>query len=360
LNLDLGVLGAEANSARESSQQDDSALYRWIVQASVEPDWSLLTQHRIDPKLVSEGILHPCPLIGLCAAKIIVSGVGVAEAANLIPTALESHYEHPVRLAVAVAETCLGNDASDLFIARLERPIHIGHKWLFVALARDSRSEQRARVQGCFSHWLTVDNPEVATGIAEAMSESDPKFGIEMVDGLRIAYEHWTRCGSRCEEHGTTILGGSCPECHVVPPSPRSALLKELNRLNAVSFEELVGLTNDARHDVSDLAKSSIVENAGLDEDVFCKVIDLVDAKRLPSALLGQLLKLPIEQGSVVAMKAERLLDSADVDVRLAVIGQLTGEWIDREHADEFLRRGLLDPEPAIRTLATRILRLLE
>jgi hypothetical protein len=108
------------------------------------------------------------------------------------------------------------------------------------------------------------------------------------------------------------------------------------------------------------LAKSTLIERAAIDPEVLSKVIDLVEVDRLSPNLLEKLLKLPIEKDSAAAKKAEALLDSGDLRVRLATMGQLTGEWIDRTRAVEYLRSRLSDREPAVRTLATRILRLLD
>jgi hypothetical protein len=114
------------------------------------------------------------------------------------------------------------------------------------------------------------------------------------------------------------------------------------------------------RHDVSDLAKGIVVERAAGNMDTFSEVLDRVETDRFSPRILDKLLKLPIKQDSPIAKKVERLLHSSDLQLRLGAIGQLTGEWINRKKAVEYLRNSLGDQEPAIRTLATRVLRLLE
>jgi len=145
-----------------------------------------------------------------------------------------------------------------------------------------------------------------------------------------------------------------------VPPSPRAAILKELIRLDAIPFDELVLLCSDERHDVSVLARNIVVERAAANIEMFSVVLDRIETNRLSPRILDKLLKLPIQQGSPIAKKAERLLHATDLQIRLAAIGQLTGEWIDRAAAIKYLRSSLSDEEPTVRTLAARVLRLIE
>ena len=360
LDLDISKVGAEAQSVSDRCDEPNIWFGDLVEHASVDPDWSKLTPHDFEPKTIAEGILHPAPYIGLTAAHAISSGFGKAEAANVIPRALESSNEHAIWYAVSLAEFCLGYDAFELLLSRLDRPISAHHKCLFRDIARLCGEKRRHDAVGCFFAWLVVDNPELTTGIAEYLSEFDPPLDADVVEELRKMYVYWTDRGTKCEKHNTVVKGSSCPECSIVPPSPRLALLKELNRLGAVSFKELVELCGDPRHDVSDLAKSIIIEGAASNTDTFSDVLDLVESGQLSPRILDKLLKLPIQRDSPIAQKAKRLLDAPDLKLRLAILGQLTGDWIDREQAIAYLRSGIEGPEPVIRTLATRILRLLE
>lgn len=360
LKLDRSVLGAEAQAALESCTEHKSAMYNTMEQATAEPDWSVLTPDDFDAKLIAKGVLHPFSLISLAAANAIYAGFGNSEAAELIPAALETDCDHAIWHATAIAEKCLGNKAIGMFLSRLDQPIYVIHKCLFREIARHCGEEHRQAAIECVFSWLDVENPELATGIAESLAEFDPPLGIEMVEYLRKMLAHWTERVSICDKHGTVVKGSTCPECCIVRPSPRSAILKELNRLGAVSFDELIELCDDPRHDVSDWAKSIVVELATADTDTFSEVLGQVEADRLSPKILDKLLKLPIKLGGPIAKEAERLLHSSDLQLRLAIVGQLTGEWIDREVAIKYLRTCLRDEEPTIRTLATRILRLIE
>ena len=130
--------------------------------------------------------------------------------------------------------------------------------------------------------------------------------------------------------------------------------------MGAVPFEELVELCGDPRHDVSDLTKSIVIERAAADTNTFSDVLDRVESDQLTPRILDKLLKLPIKRDSPIAQRVERLVHGPDLKLRLATLRQLTGEWIDREQAVAYLRSGVEDPEPTIRTLATRVLRLLD
>jgi hypothetical protein len=360
LRLDPIVVGEEAQTALAYCEKHGSHIYDTIEQAAAEPDWSKLTHDHFNSKLIAQGLLHPLSLISLTAAHAVYAGFGRLEAAKLISTALEAESEHVIWHAAAIARKCLGDEVIGLFLSRLKRPIYLAHKCLFREIARHCGEAHRQSVSDCFFSWLDVDNPALATGIAEYLDEFDPPLGVEKIVELRRILNHWTERGTKCETHGTLVKGGSCPQCHVVPPNPRAAILKELFRLDAIPPNELVSLCNDERHDVSELAKNIVVERATAKNDTFSEILDMIETRRLSPRILDKLLKLPIQQGSPIARKAERLLNATDLQLRLATIGQLTGNWIDREPAISYLRSSLSDEEPAIRTLATRVLRLIQ
>jgi len=360
LKLDRILLGEEAQAALEFCDKHESNLYNAIALAAAEPDWSKLTHEHFNQKLIAQGLLHRLSLISLAAAHAIFAGFGRSEAAELIPTALDTDSEDVIWHAAAIAEKCLGHKAFGIFLSRLERPIYVAHKCLFREIARQCGQEHRQSAIDCFFSWLAVDNPKLATGVAEYLAEFDPPLGVEEVAELRRLLDHWTERGTTCETHGTLGKGGSCPQCFIVPPSPRAAILKELIRLDAIPFDELVLLCSDERHDVSVLARNIVVERAAANIEMFSVVLDRIETNRLSPRILDKLLKLPIQQGSPIAKKAERLLHATDLQIRLAAIGQLTGEWIDRAAAIKYLRSSLSDEEPTVRTLAARVLRLIE
>ena len=93
---------------------------------------------------------------------------------------------------------------------------------------------------------------------------------------------------------------------------------------------------------------------------MFEKVIDYVVQGSLSPNLLDELLKIPIQRNSLIAKRAQSLLSAKDLGIRLAVVGQLTGDWIEATEAKKQLEIAISDDEPRIRTLATRILRLVD
>jgi hypothetical protein len=241
----------------------------------------------------------------------------------------------------------------------LQRPVHGAHKLLLRGLARLGGEAHRESVIELFFSAFNADDPELASGAAEFLAEFDPRLGPELEPRLRRAYMHYSERGSKCLEHNVFTKDDSCPECGIVLPSPRLGLLKELNRLCALPFNELIDLATDSLHDVSNWATDMLAARAETDGQTFSDALDRIEAGHLSLSILGRLLKLPITKGSVVANKAERLLKTSNLQLRLATLGQLTGEWIDRGVAMEYLRNSLNDEHPAVRTLATRVLRLI-
>lgn len=361
LKLDPLLLGGEALAALEFCTKHESQLYNAIEHAAAAaPDWTVLTPDRFNPKLIAQGLLHQFSLISRAAAEAIYSGFATSDAASVIPGAFEAYSEHVIWYAAAIAQGCMGEKAMEATLSRLERAISVDHKCLFREIARHCGEKRRRSAVDCFLSWLKVENSELAASIAEYLAEFSPPLGADAVESLRELLVRWTEYSTKCD-HGIIVKGGGmCPKCIIVPRSPRSFILKELIRLNAISFDELIRLCGDSRSDVADVAKSAVVERAAASVERFSDVLERVETNQLSPRVLDKLLKLPIEQGSPIAKKAERLLHASDLQLRLATIGQLSGKWIDRAAAIVYLRICLGDKEPTIRTLATRVLRLLE
>lgn len=360
LDLDPVALRAEAQAALEYGNRSSRPIFDVITQAASEPEWSRLGVADVDESLIAQGLLHPLSLISRVAANLIFEGFGVSAAAKLIPEALKADVAHVVRHAVAVAQKCLGEGTFHVLRARLDHPIGIAHACVFHEMARVCGLAHRDEAIECVLSWLDVDSPGLATGVAESLVQFDPMLTVEAVPHLRRAYAHWTERGTTCERHGEVVKGGSCSQCGSVPPSPRSLLVRELGRLGELSFQETIELTRDARTDVSRAAEALLLERAANDAATYRTLIGCIATAAIGHRILGPLLKLPIQKDSSIAVEVHRLLNSAHIEVRLATMSQLTGEWIDRELALTYLRAGVEDHEPSIRTLATRILRLVE
>ncbi|MCR9116882.1 MAG: FeoC-like transcriptional regulator, partial [bacterium] len=357
LQLNKSKLAAEAMAA---ASDPFSGIFNKIEKVEATPDWSLISTEEFKLELVSKGILHPNVLISFCAATIISNGIGVDEGKKVVPIALESGSAHAIRHAALIAEDCFGGEAAELLLARLSKPISRAHSCIFGVLAKISKDQHRDETVKQFFDWMNVDAPDLVTSIAEQLSDFEPPLGKEHADLLRGSLESWMAKGRICKEHGEIAKGGSCPKCYTVPPSPCLALLKELDGVEPMPLARLVDLSHNAYHDISDWAKMVIIDRAKVSETVFGSLLDEIANKRLAPRILDKLLKLPIEKESSIAKTAKRMLQSNDRKMRLAVVGQLTGEWIDRSEAIALSRQHLGDERPEIRTLALRVLRLLE
>lgn len=360
LELDFHALGAEASSALEHCLKNETNLFDVIEVAAAEPRWAIVPSDQVDPRLIARGILHHSDLISLAAANAIGAGLGTQESAALIADALDSEIAHIVQYATAVAEECLGETACSVLMHRLKRPICATHVCIFHELARLCGEKWRdSTIREMFCR-LQGDNAALATGIAECLVQFSPALGEDLVQDLRNRYIQWTERPGECGTHGVVARNGTCPKCRTILPSPRCALLRELDRLGDVSSEELVELCSDARHDVSNWAKDRIIERAANDEAVFTDILARVSTAQVSAGILDRLLKLPIQSGTRISQQLQRMIESPDMKVRLAVLGQLTGGWIDRSQAVLHLRAGILDSAPEIRTISARVLRLLE
>jgi hypothetical protein len=351
LRIDFADLAAQAKCAIEMCENDNKRFFDLIEEVDVECDWSKLSDAKLNCNLIAEALLHSFSLFSVVAAKMIHAGIATCEARKTIPIAINSEFGHTVRAGALLSYHCCGESATDILLDRLKSPISSEHAILFDVLAEKIPSERCKEVTSIFFANLKCKSPKLAAEVAMALDKLKEPIGNEYVYKLRDAYNEWMR---REELEANTPEDG----INVVPNSPRPALLKLLDRLDNVTFGEWVTLVKDRNHDVRSLAKATILDRAAASETVLTHVVSLVESGELTASMLGQMLKLPIRTGSQLAKNAESLLHSDKLDVRLASMAQLTGDWIEPKTAIGHLQAALSDASPAVRTLATRILRL--
>lgn len=161
------------------------------------------------------------------------------------------------------------------------------------------------------------------------------------------------------------VKDGSCAKCRVVPPNPRSALIRILTRLGELDTEELLRYCEDPWYKVPDVAYEAVVERAGADKDLLKSLLVRIN-KGLPPYksstavnLLYKLLTLPSETLSAVETDLLTLTSSDVQDIRKVIISSLTAEWVTYEAAHRLASEAIRDPSPAVRNAATEVLRLL-
>ena len=144
-----------------------------------------------------------------------------------------------------------------------------------------------------------------------------------LVPLLRSASSYWVEHEEPYPKNGGTI-----------PDSPREALLRTLCRIDPPTFEELLDLTKDPRHDVRDAAIDGVIRLAKDSRDEKSRMIESIVDKQFSSRQCEKLISSDIPYDSEDLLKLRDLCGDQDPSYRLVAVRRvLTHRAIDPEQA---------------------------
>ena len=124
---------------------------------------------------------------------------------------------------------------------------------------------------------------------------------MDITADLRAAFEHWSEKGSWCARCKRRVTEGFCPQCRVVPPSPRGDLVRRLNELSAFGVDELLDLAGDFWSDVQNAALDGLIDLASRDAESLRRLIEEAASGTSRVNWLDRILSLPSNVLSSVA-----------------------------------------------------------
>lgn len=361
LDLDPSVVRREARAALSTiNVEEGPSLWQLLPGVRASPHWRLAASANLDVERIRRGMLHPHSAIVFASAQLASEAIQGDAARSILRDAIERGHRVTLYCVGRLAGEIWKDRAIDILLERLSKPLRPGCEFLFEALARLAGPGDRERVCNALVQGLWDDAPEIASGVAEAVVDSELLAEDEHTKILRSAYEHWTRRGTWCRRHKMVVKGDACPECNLVLESPRAVLVRELGRRGGWTADELLSMLDDRRSDVRDAARSLLAHRAGEDRDVLLRLLQRIEEGDVEIRLLHDLFGLPS-----VALKgvSDRLIEMArceDARLRSSVTGNLAGGWIEKKAAISLAMQATADPDPAVRTQAVRTLRLLK
>jgi len=240
---------------------------------------------------------------------------------------------------------------------RLSQEITPGCEHLVEVLVRLAPEDERDRLLIDVATWILCPVPAFASGVANSLDGLKTPIDSSFERQLRNAFEYWTSGGTWCSEHKIRTYGGSCPECRLVVPCPRAAILRQLGRIGALSYDELASLLDDKQHAVASTAEKTVLNMASNDAAIVAHLLAEIGAGHLPSSWLEKVAALPAGVRDQNTANLIDLLKSLDKSVRCATLSILSGQWVRPADARPFAQMAIEDPEPAVRTQAVRTLR---
>jgi hypothetical protein len=371
LSIDPKKLNDEARKALLQLQASTiTSITEILRHISISPDWSKAIDQGLDASKIVSALAHPSSVVVIAAVHLLNAGVGGDQARTLLLDVLKTGTGSTLAaLAYLVPRIWPKKDALRMLVDRLtSTPVVRGSKYLYGALAKlISAQEEKRRVEiiRVTLMGLMAGHADDAKGAAEALFEMRSDITPKVDEQLQKAFEYWSERGSLCSRCEIVVHGSGCPQCHIVPPNPRAAILKLQSWLGYVNTEELLPFCEDSDVDVSGEAYKALTSRASADRETFRSLLSTIknglESYHSSTALnlLNSLLTLPVDTLSAVEPELLSLTDSEIPAVRVRAISSLTGSWVNREVALERATAALKDEVPAVRNAGTKTLRLL-
>ncbi len=356
LGLEPQTVGEEANEAF-GRLGEDGALYNILPSVSAEPDWPRRVKAGIDLSLIGQGLFHPCIAIIITSAYVLSQDGGSPGVRDFVGRALTNGGESTLRVTAHIIKPVWGVEAVSVLLTRLRQPLTPGCEHLYTPLVELAQPADFGLVREALLSGIGHESPSIAKAAAEALLLKSDLVGGANAARIAEMLAHWTRRGSWCDHCQVAVFGSSCPSCHIVPPNPRAALVKKLIDLEVVTQDRLLSLCRDENHDVAKEARKGLVMIATSNEVTFRQLIDGIGAEEVPVQVLDELLTLPTDLLRCHIEAISALAGSSSVPVRLSLLKSLPSGWADHSLADTISQAGLRDPDPAIRSQATRSVR---
>ncbi len=320
-----------------------------------EPDWDLTRKSSTNVRLLAKALEHPSQLLAWNATRLL-NGRTYAdiERANLREQFLGA--KRNLRLWGALAPQIWGDEAFSILRARLATCQTVACGELYAPLISVSKNDEELLIAvQLIVEAVGSPTPKLSERAAEALRSVDSRHLSEHCREFTRLLTLWKDNGSWCSYCQKSVMGRSCPTCHVVPPSPRKHLVFLLAKVDCVSLEDLFALAGEYQSDVAEEAQAAIVGRAQENPEVLQEVFSAINQGSV--ALLNKLLKQSGSQMQTLSAHLRRLLQSKDPTVRARVINSLNDGWASPDEARRIAEVFISDEAPSVRSAAVRSLR---
>ena len=243
----------------------------------------------------------------------------------------------------------LKEDSKELIMEKLEA----GYECLFEFLPYFVSEVSCDRIYFVLRKGLVDRNLEVIMQVVDSLSKYDITFLKEIQNSIYDAYIYWTECKYICPECNIETNGEYCPKCRIVHDCPRAELINILYKLNMLSVNEMIDLTNDIRDDVRKAAINSLKNYFNNHFEEVPNYIVQISKMSMTAKILNYILEL--ESGKLKEIKEELIIlaESENTDIRCILMESLSkGKWISDEEAISILNKYILDENVKIRSIA--------
>lgn len=310
----------------------------------IKPQWILAQGQQLKPELLFEAISHPSWHIARFAALLLLNCFDRSLLQTGFKQVLATGSEHAIDIIIQLSKDLWQDEASELFLTRLEQNL-TADCYPLIGLLGNTRIESlRDRFESVLRAALVSEEAELVYSALEVIE----KLGLdkEMEESIKQSYRWW-------QHEGPLDPIGS----GAVPKNPAASLFSHLIRRKMITFKQACEAASISRSDLQEVAIKAIGYFLEQKKDLFDHVINEVLCERLPISVVDE---LSMSHPSVCSGQLEsflKLLESKNQDLHIACIRALGDGWAERHEAEAKLRLLLSSPDLKIRNEAYHALR---
>lgn len=357
----------DAYSCLEAIEPTPFIIYSSASQT--ELDWSRTSEAGLNPTLLLQALQHRSLLVVGIAVELLASGAWKPELLPRVRELLSTNNRVLMHASAAVlSRTLAAHDAAQTLSTRLEGPTVTGCAILYRYLSElhsQLEDDERRGLEDRLYEAITSPISEVAYRAADALRLLKLTANSEQNARIEAAFEHWLKAPHQCARCGATLPKGETHcrqrDCGQVAHTPLRPLLLELARRGcAPPFDEVVKLFGSECPTVAKAARFIVRRRLAHDDDLFDAILHrVIRANSTEDArVLEQILALP---ASTLSRHAGDLLEVARSGGvhRIAVMKSLRNGWAPISLATAIAREALDSADGSVRDAALDVLRML-
>ncbi|MEZ0225742.1 MAG: hypothetical protein ACAH83_14400, partial [Alphaproteobacteria bacterium] len=293
----------------------------------------------VDYKLdrLEAGLYHRSTWLSFVTATLIAYTIDKDELKKLIARVFEKGEGNTLSAASAMVSVLDKEDALDLIIQRLLKPVTSGCSHLYVALEKLTPSSDKIPLQ-IIKNGILSNFPYTATRAAKFGALLANPTNQEFLTLLKQAYHHWKKTEKPYPKNGGTV-----------PESPRAHIVSAWLKIVSPTNTELLEFAQDVRPDVRDAVKEELIQRLQVSNEFRSLFLNAVKNGSISIEMLTKALKERVIFSKDEIEEICELLTHKNPTYRFSAINVLDSFYLPSDKIDSFIKTLMNDEEIEIR-----------
>lgn len=355
LEIDTKKLYHEISSVLNREQDVINIIFQEMPNVpSSRPNWKKVNSSQINFKYLVEALGHPSHTIAT-NAKLLIQHIDDENLGTLINELIISANDQELYYISLTLPNFHKKETVSLILERLCGEHSKGLKYLYEILVKLPETDNNNSVHEVLLRGITSPDNELAKYAAEAMLKSKQSYNQTQLHDILSS---WDENGVSCETCSIMVKERSCPECHVVPPTPIPELLELAFFNDFLTFDRWLHFAMHVRDDVRQKAIKGLAKCLTLNQGLFTEFINEIREETKPTHLLNTVFEVDKNLLSSNKESIFRLIESPSFSVRKRLVKELAkGTWLSKEEALQITKLALEDKHEVVKNEAVLTIR---